>query len=71
MKAPSAGYVLHPSAVGWAVVDTVPTPDWPDGHVVWCGRTLKGARTAHWRLSIWRITGKDPGYAAARRAGNA
>ena len=66
MKAPSAGYRITATPVGWCVVD-----DQAGGRVVWVGRTVKGARNAHYRLAIARITGKPVSAAQARRAGNA
>lgn len=75
MKAPSAGYriLMAPRAerVGIAAKLTWKIVDELDGHrTVWRGQTYRGARTAHYRLSIARITGKPVSYAQARRAGN-
>lgn len=67
MKAPSAGYrIVRRPEGGWIVVDDVTL-----GAIVWSGQTFRGARTAHYRLSVARITGKPVPYAQARRAGNA
>ncbi len=67
MKAPSAGYRIRCVSVAmggpWQVLD--------GDKVVWEGKTFKGARNAHYRLAIARITGKPVSYAQARRAGNA
>lgn len=73
MKAPTNGYRITPSAAntgkrrtgGWIVTD-----DRQGGRVVWQGATYTGARTAHYRLSVARSTGKPVSYLQARRAGN-
>jgi len=82
MKAPSAGFriknyrgfasIAEAAAVGasvahpWVILD-----DQDGGRVVWSGKTAKGARTAHYRLAVERLTGKPVSYQQARRAGNA
>lgn len=67
MKAPSAGYRIWGGAgFGWAVRDMQ-----DGGRIVWKGKTFRGARNAHYRLSVARITGKPVSAAQARRAGNA
>lgn len=67
MKAPSAGYrIFGGQGFGWTVRDV------RDGdRVVWRGKTFHGARNAHYRLSVARITGKPVSAQQARRAGNA
>ena len=82
MKAPSAGFrikhrngfhsIYEAAEAGatpvrpWVVLD-----DQDGGKTVWNGKTAMGARTAHYRLAVARLTGRPVSYAQARRAGNA
>lgn len=68
MKAPSAGFRITDQRIPgqWVVAD-----DRNGGAIVWRGKTFRGARNAHYRLSVARITGKPVSAAQARRAGNA
>lgn len=68
MKAPSNGYrIIRTPSNEWVVVDQI---DPFAGKIVWSGKTHRGARTAHFRLSVERATGKPVSYRVARRAGN-
>lgn len=72
MKAPSAFFRIERIACNdWIIVDDLPRQRGEESKVVWSGKTFKGARTAHYRLAVARITGKPVSYAQARRAGNA
>lgn len=66
MKAPSNGYrIVRTTGGGWVIYD-----ERRSGPPVWTGKTFIGARTAHYRLSVARATGKPVSYKQARRAGN-
>lgn len=68
MKAPSAGFRIQydPTEVPqWKVIDDV------TGRAVWSGKTFRGARNAHYRLAVAKLSGKPVSAAQARRAGNA
>lgn len=69
VKAPSAGYRIRNVSVAmggpWQVLDD------QTGRVAWEGKTFRGARNAHYRLAVARVTGKPVSAAQARRAGNA
>jgi hypothetical protein len=78
MKAPTAGFAIlnlagHPlNAIAYGLTRARPIAilDTTTGRIVWRGKTVHGARNAHYRLSLERITGKKPSIAQARRAGN-
>ena len=80
MKAPTAGYrILHRNGMrslydaadyGLTISRPIAILDTTTGRVVWRGKTVHGARNAHYRLSLERITGVKPSIAQARRAGN-
>ena len=63
MKAPSAGFTIKRTERGWEVRD--------GDRVAWSGKTFRGARNAHYRLAVAKITGKPVSAEQARRAGNA
>lgn len=79
MKAPSAGFrILYRNGIPFADIPayglTIARPFAilsADGRIVWRGKTFKGARNAHYRLSVAKLTGKPVSAAQARRAGNA
>jgi hypothetical protein len=79
VKAPSAGFRIirdrpdRPFASLWVIYDDGDPNDpkaTPKERPVWTGKTFKGARTAHYRLAVARLTGKPVSYEQARRAGN-
>lgn len=77
MKAPSSGYrILNrdggADALAYGLTKARPLAVLdPTGRIVCRGKTVRGARNAHYRLSVAAITGKPVSAAQARRAGNA
>jgi hypothetical protein len=64
MKAPAGSYRIWGGDRHWEVREL------EGGKTVWRGKTFVGARNAHYRLSVAKITGRPVSAQQARRATN-